>query len=76
MTNFTKKQKAEAQFHIGKNQARLVNESRPIREKLFPKSERKRKRHLSDAAAKNMIEGTIKKNKLKAIPKPPAKEKK
>lgn len=71
MTNFTKKQLAEAQVHIGRSQAALSREKRPVRSKLFPKSERKRKLALGRGAAENIIQGTIKKNRL---PRPPAKK--
>jgi len=78
MTNFTKKQQAEAQFNLGKSQSRLSKQpasQRPIRSKLFPKGERKRRLALSKAAARNMVQGTIKKNRIKqGLPRPPAKK--
>jgi hypothetical protein len=61
MTNFTKKQAGEAQVHIGHNQARL---SRTTGASMTPtkKGKRKSKLHLGAAAARNLIEGTMKKN--------------
>ena len=48
---------------IGRGQAALSREKRPIRKKLFPKGERKRKLALSKEAAENLIRGTIKRTR-------------
>jgi hypothetical protein len=41
---------------LAESQAKLAREKRPVRKKLFPKGERRRKLALSKAAAKTMIE--------------------
>lgn len=68
MTNFTKRQQADAQVNIGKSQAA---QSRLSRGKTLGRTNADQLR-LGKAAAKNLTQGTIKRNRL---PRPPVKKK-
>lgn len=62
MTNFTKKQQAEAQIHIGRQQGVVSRSESGPGIILTKKGKREAKLALGKAAAKNLIEGTIRLN--------------
>ena len=64
MTNFTKKSQAQAKINIGKSQARISRTKKGPGRTIGKKSTRKAKLMIGKAAAKNLIEGTMEKNKL------------